>query len=474
METVKKTKVDTSVFAPLSWDDETFEKWRYIQDEKADLVAEKIIASPHHFQVYQALSNIQKNNDQVHVSIFEKVAPDGKINEEHHRLTSLLQEYFEDTSLLTYFSEHKEEVQKCCNFFFDHAIEATIVLAVRSLLKQYAAFRATNVLMFTKMLTHFPHRRILETMQFVIDVMDPKGYDPDGYALRSIQKLRLVHAMIRARIKAGMHETEDKNGWNEEWGLPINQQDMIFAVHTFSVEVIDGLKAGAEKVTDEERDNYYLTWHYIGKALGVNDEINPMNYADGKALQQRIYDKEFIENSPNGPLLSEPLLEFMDKTLPVHPNRRHIYAIIKLYNEKDHKNQLIFENILKIPISQSDEGFLLAVKVGDWLWHKLVFIRYLLTPKSKKPLFYHALAMKNFNMLRAVEGLEKTWSGKHFRITDGFGDLAARKDEEVMRKSSFLFRVAHKFVDNLEKNHPSHLVEIIHKILFKKHYQQET
>jgi hypothetical protein len=305
-------------------------------------------------------------------------------------------------------------------------------------------------------------------MQFVMDVMDPLGYGPEGYAIRSIQKLRLVHAMIRARIRNNLHEVSQFGEWKESWGLPINQQDMIFAIHTFSVEVLDGLIAAGEKISREDMENYYLTWHYIGKALGVKDEINPWNYADGKALQNRIYQQQFVKPNPNAPALAKPLLEFMQKTLPTHPDQRHIYAVVKLYNDKDEHNRFIFEEILEIPLSTADDRFLRLMKNADSFWHFIISIRYLFTPKHKKPLFHHALAMKNFNMLGAVIGLEKTWSGKHFRISDGFGDQIAIEDEKaVASEPSLIFRIAERLFGKLEQNHPSLLVQILHKLFFK-------
>ncbi len=463
------TQPHAAPYSAHTWNDATFEAWRYKQDDAADEVAESIIKSPHHHQVYQALSHVHKNSDLVNIEIFDKIDGGNDTTEDHDRLVTLLNQYFRDTQLMSYLTEQNEAVQQSSKFFNNYAFEATMALAVRSLLKQYAAFRSTNVLVFTKLLTKYPHRRILETMQFVMDVMDPQGYGANGHAIRSIQKLRLIHALIRARLNNSLHDVAQFGLWNEkEWGNPINQQDMIFAVHTFSIEVLDGLIASGEKVTSTQIDSYYLTWHYIGKALGVKDEINPMTYAEGKQLQARIYQKEFTEHNPNGPVLAEPLLNFMQQILPTHPPREHIYAIIKLYNNQDEATRKIFEKNLKIPISQAHDHFLRRIKMGDWLWHKFNFIRYLFTPKSKKALFYHALAMKNFNLLTAIVSLEKTWSGRDFRISDGLGELASQQDQTAQKEGlSLPFKIAHKFVDDLNHKHPSFLVDLVHKLFFK-------
>jgi hypothetical protein len=75
--------------------------------------------------------------------------------------------------------EHKT-INNGCYIFNLYGPNMVMILAVRSLLKQYAAFIASNVLVSTRMLTKFPHRRILETMQFLLDVVTAGNMKPEG------------------------------------------------------------------------------------------------------------------------------------------------------------------------------------------------------------------------------------------------------------------------------------------------------
>jgi hypothetical protein len=282
--------------------------------------------------------------------------------------------------------------------------------------------------------------------------MDMNGFLPTGKAIRSLQKLRLVHALIRARFK---REKEDakyvdeaiKEEWNEQWGLPINQQDMIFAIHTFSIEMIDGLKAQGQKLTDAEIENFYLTWHYYGKALGVHDAINPVTYKEGKALQERIYKKQFILNNPNATVLAEPLIEFMRGLLPLNKDR-HLYAIVKLYNDpKDYKP--VFQDILKLPMNKAAWHFIMIMKHADKLWEWVVKMLYKVSGDSQKESFDKALEMRNFSIMQKLVTLEGTWNSRAFEISDGFGDDAAEADEEIEKKEPnivkrILFKLFHR------------------------------
>lgn len=493
--------------------DEWFAKYRYIQDEYADDVAVEIVHSPHYVEFFAAFHKIRTNAVKVNFQI-PKAAGSGDgpciaclSDEKHNLLNEKLNNYFNDTTINDYISANIEEIKPGCEFFNIYNANAMLALVSRSLLKQYAAYNATNVLMFTKMIKDAPNRRILESMRFTRDVMAINGYEPDGRGIRNIQILRLVHAIIRARINAGKYDrlkfineiasyvsnvadvvndraaldndqklaevvnylialakylndkvdeiekfnlarkdktkplrnineraadlkqsfnylieiqdhirvcaewlnehTKDYNDitflvnkeslalphfvndlerytrqieWNEkEWGNPINQQDMIFAIHTFSVEVIDGIIESGDELSPKEIEDYYLAWHHIGHCLGVKDEINPKKYADGRRLQKHIYKKEFTEYNPNGDALAQPLLRFMKSILPFNSGPQ-IRAVIANYNSKE--DYEIIKRNLKVDLEDIDFVNMLRLKNATFLLKVIVKIRALLSAKD--------------------------------------------------------------------------------------------
>ncbi|MEO8146007.1 MAG: oxygenase MpaB family protein [Bacteroidia bacterium] len=467
-----------STFEPLSWETQKFNTWfagyRQMQDKHADDVASTIMASPHRNQVYAALGSIVKNDDVITLKTFEVInhamsGTDSDTDEEHQKLVSLLNNYFEDNNDPKHFFITDDEIEilkKGAMIFNTRTVECTLILAVRSLLKQYAAYNATQVLGSTKILPDFPHRRILATMQFVLDVMSPDAFTAEGSGKRAIQKLRLVHALIRARINlksaqdAGNQKVKgdmdisttfwEGGEWRAElWGSPINQQDMIFAVHTFSVEVIEGLIESGEDISDDDKETYYKAWHIIGRHLGVLTEINPDNYNDGKELQQRIYDVQFIPVNPNGtplinkiaPALADPLVAFVQQFARL-PKIEYVYAIIKRFNNDI--DESFFEDKLKIPLSQLSRKFLwiiiLADKLQDFIFDAWSWIRYFKSRDNNS-----VLSVRMHNMMQAVVDSQATWGAKHFMTGDGFGRQQAEDDQKKLKagRPSF-FKIAIK------------------------------
>ncbi len=575
-------------FNPTEFSRPDFDTWfasyRYKQDDYADDVAIEIVKSPHYAEVFAEWAKIQNNNDKVNFQI-PKAAGSGYSpcllclsDEKHNLLNEKLNTYFRSTAVADFMNKHIETVKRGCEFFNIYNASATLALVTRSLLKQYAAYNATNVLMFTKMIKDAPNRRILESMRFVRDVMAIDGYDPGGRGVRNIQKLRLVHAVIRARINSGKYDRlqyikdisayvakvatsvnvkeaqsdatglaqiatrltnlskylndkvteienfnkarKDKNNprnisqraddlqrsinyllevqkkiydeaqiieedarpyneitflidkdvdttlphlvndleryakqieWNEqEWGLPINQQDMIFAIHTFSVEVIDGLIASGEDLKPEEIEDYYLTWHYIGHCLGVLDEINPDKYETGKKMQQLIYKKEFTEYNPNGDALSLPLLRFLKSILPFNSGPQ-VRAVIANYNDKE--DFQIFKYNLKIDMDDIDEFNLFRLKRATMLLRIVVAIRQLF--RSRDPKYrYSSFILKHLGI---VDQLDSTLSpaarnnafGAAFSGTDAEGEFKAETEKE---KKSFPLIVIKSILSKIGKD----------------------
>jgi hypothetical protein len=439
---------------PMLLSDEEFEKYRYKIDPPADTAAFAILNIFEHATVYQILGSLQKNTDTVSFDDLNKLSyttekSDPKAREFIIRfMKEKIDGYFNDRTHFQFTPDEKECLQKAAIFFNLHMTECTLALAVRSLLKQYAAFKSTNVLTYTQLLPKYPYRRIISTMQFVMDVMDVKAFEPDGYGIVAIQKLRLVHALIRNRIDRNTIEKKEGRMWNMEWGAPINQQDMIFAVHTFSLEVVHGLIASGEKVTNEELQNYYRAWHLIGKALGVLDELNPSDYYIGYQLQNRIYKKEFVSQNPNGPELAEPLINFLVEVLPM-AKRKGVYGLVKLFNDKKDYDP-IFKDILHLDLSEASKFYTSLYNAQDNFRHFLVRAKYFFLPKAKRSDYFRDLAKNEHKFFESIIGVAKTWTNSHFRIADAFGTQAAIENEEEAKKMPMWKRAIKYFFPKAE------------------------
>ena len=185
-----------------------------------------------------------------------------------------------------------------------------LLLNAYSLPLCYAGRKGVQVLARSERLHSNPKRRIIETAQMIIDVMSPGGLDPAsrGAGLRSAQKVRLMHATIR-------HLVGEDPSWDPAFDLPINQEDLAGTLCAFSTAVLDGLARLDVDLSRAEIDAYMHTWNVVGHVMGVREELLPANFAEGRALSDRIAERCF-EACPEGQMMNRALLEMMAEMVP--------------------------------------------------------------------------------------------------------------------------------------------------------------
>src|SRR5437667_191354 len=98
----------------------------------------------------------------------------------------------------------------------------------------YAAGAVLGVNAVMRHLMDHPQRRVAESAQFCLHVMDPNAFVLGSKLVPAVQKVRLIHAAVRWMLLHNPHEP-----WPvEERGVPICQEDMLGAFLLFSLEVI--------------------------------------------------------------------------------------------------------------------------------------------------------------------------------------------------------------------------------------------
>ncbi len=330
--------------------------------------------------------------------------------------------YFENFDDFQFNTQEIEYLEKGADIFDKHGPWITFALGVRSLLKQYAHTKAIEVLKLTTLLVAHVNRRIMETMQFVLDVMAEGWYvkSSDGKVqlnlnhpgLMSIKKLRLLHAMIRYRLLHKMYDTSLGDYDTDIVGYPVNQEDMVFAVHTFSLEIIEGLREMRVIISDEEAENYFQCWKLFGRGLGVSRELEPASYADAMELQSLIYKRHFTLPNATGPALSKALTDWFTNTVPLL-DEKTLILFIKEFNGPE--NYSILSDNLKIDIGNN------TVDLREHLKNDLNF-----EDKSDRQGMVATdsgqLALDNFflHFLRTLLVTERGGKNATFRIGDGF------------------------------------------------------
>jgi hypothetical protein len=184
----------------------------------------------------------------------------------------------------------------------------SVALFCASLPSCYAAAKGVQVLHLTARLATDPFRRIVETGQMLVDVLSPGGLGPHGRGLRTVQKVRLMHAAVR-------HLVRDSGQWRPEWGQPINQEDLAGTLQTFSTVVLRSLEKLGVQLSDTERRGYFHAWRVVGYGLGIDERLLPAEPEDGARLFDAIARRQFQE-SPEGREMTVALMALLEHATP--------------------------------------------------------------------------------------------------------------------------------------------------------------
>lgn len=195
--------------------------------------------------------------------------------------------------------------------FAEHGPEIMMLLCCYSLPSSYAAKKGVQVLHRTAYLARRPNRRLFETAQFVVDVMSPGGLGPAGKGLRTAQKVRLMHAAIRHLIRV-----DTTTPWSvEELGVPINQEDLLGTLMTFTWIILDGLAKLGVRLSPGDQQAYLDAWLVVGRLIGIEPQLLPANVDQARATTALI-EKRQVAESPQGREMMAALLGMMQENVP--------------------------------------------------------------------------------------------------------------------------------------------------------------
>jgi ER-bound oxygenase mpaB/B'/Rubber oxygenase, catalytic domain len=173
----------------------------------------------------------------------------------------------------------------------------------------YLDHKGAQVLALTTRMVSNPARRTTEVLQFLMDIMQHGGLTAsEGRGRRSIQKVRLMHASVR-RLAAG------SPSWKQEWNLPVNQEDLLLTLTSFSWVVLDGLEKLGVTISQADQEAYLHCWLVVGHMLGIRDNLLPSDVASARKLAETIAGRQFGP-SPEGKALTKALQDLISSTLP--------------------------------------------------------------------------------------------------------------------------------------------------------------
>ena len=189
--------------------------------------------------------------------------------------------------------------------------EMFLVLGSCSLPLAFAAGNGVQAIYRARRLKDDPVRRLYDTAQMIINVMQVGQLEPGRLGWRSARKVRLIHALVRQLVKL-----DEKLPWSAEWGTPINQEDLAGTLLSFSVAVLQGLRRMGARITAQDGDAYVYAWSAIGRLLGVDEALLSTSEEEATALAFRIGNRQ-VRATPEGKQLAEQLMGAVATLFPI-------------------------------------------------------------------------------------------------------------------------------------------------------------
>ena len=209
------------------------------------------------------------------------------------------------------------QIKQAQQFFLLYGLASSTLLACASLPQCYVMKHGTEVLAYTKFLQLDTTRRIRETAQMVMDVMSREGLEPGGRGVRATMKVRVMHAIVRHMIDHDAHAPANPAdaALKARFGSPINQEDMVYTLLTFSYVVVEGFRTMGYPMTAAERDAYIHCWNVVGYLMGIQEQLLPATFDGARELFEAIQKRQHGP-SEAGRKLTAALLKSLEDALP--------------------------------------------------------------------------------------------------------------------------------------------------------------
>jgi hypothetical protein len=285
----------------MQLDDAFLDRMRQTIDPSADAVARTIVEQNLHREVADMIKKRQMWD------------ADG---EPSRLLPEDIRSYMKSASTLPPWRD-EPMVNEAEQFFLLYGLASSTLLACASLPQCYVMKFGTEVLAYTKFLQVEPTRRIRETAQMVMDVMVPGGLKPGGRGVRATMKVRVMHAIVRHMIMNDPRAVANPAdpALKARFGLPINQEDLVYTLMTFSYVVVEGFRTMGYQMTDRQREGYIHCWNIVGCLMGIREELLPATFDDARQLFEAIQRRQHGQ-SEAGQKLTAALLKSVEDALP--------------------------------------------------------------------------------------------------------------------------------------------------------------
>lgn len=200
----------------------------------------------------------------------------------------------------------RHRIRRAQRFANVHLPQITVALFCAALPMSYLSSTGARALSATRRLSEDIDARINHTARFVLDVLEPGGFDAGGRGRVAVGHVRLVHAAARASL-AG------RSPWDASGAQPpLDQEDQLGALCLFSVVVLQSLQRMGISVEPGDRDDFVHLWTTIGLMLGVRPDLLPADHGEAAVSLRRIEARR-MGGSSEGRMLMHSLLGGMQR-----------------------------------------------------------------------------------------------------------------------------------------------------------------
>ena len=163
----------------------------------------------------------------------------------------------------------KARLPRGCAVFLRHAMPSVVVLLASSLPRGYAAPCLSEILSISRDLQRHPYDRLMGVVQLLINISDADAFGPEGRAIVTGQKLRLLHAGVRLMTR------HYRPHYEATFGVPVNHEDMLATIMGFSYLLIDGMRRLDLELRADEAEDLYYVWRVFALLMGIHPDGRP-------------------------------------------------------------------------------------------------------------------------------------------------------------------------------------------------------
>lgn len=193
-----------------------------------------------------------------------------------------------------------DQIARGQDVFFGFAGPAFTGLLNDSLLGGLGAKRISETLIRTGSFgVNSARRRLLQTTQWILDVMSPGAVKVHANGWTGTVRVRLLHSAVRQRILSICEKNPDYYDIQNS-GVPINDLHSLVTLTSFSSTLIDhAFPKMFVYLTKRQRDDYIALWRYLAYLIGSDEKMFTSAETGLACLQSIMLAELWPDTSPD-------------------------------------------------------------------------------------------------------------------------------------------------------------------------------